>query len=182
MCDRDPRIANNSDIACIQLDVTDGGNTSLPAGTQAKSLYEPNDAFANINVMLATCVSSHSFDPSKVEFPGPPIWDVVSSGSNGADRAASPANAASATSASTTAAAATTIKKATTPTTTTSGVEALTSRACNKRRQGEPPVLTAVLGRPAVTVTIEHFPSHLPGNGQGTNVIWDLPEFAQDVM
>ncbi|KAJ6491679.1 glycoside hydrolase [Mycena vitilis] len=39
-------------IACIQLDVTDGGNTSLPAGTQAKSLYQQNGAFVNINVFI----------------------------------------------------------------------------------------------------------------------------------
>ncbi|KAK7057704.1 glycosyl hydrolase family 61-domain-containing protein [Favolaschia claudopus] len=64
-------------IACIQLNVKNGGGSSLPSGTQAKDLYSPNGAYANIDV------NSPSFDPSKVEIPGPAVWDGVSSGSSG---------------------------------------------------------------------------------------------------
>ncbi|KAJ7188875.1 glycosyl hydrolase family 61-domain-containing protein [Mycena filopes] len=64
-------------IACIQLDVTNGGDVSLPAGTQAKSLYKPDGAFANINVY------SDSFNPANVEIPGPAVWDGVSSTDDG---------------------------------------------------------------------------------------------------
>lgn len=59
-------------IACIQLDVTGGGQAALPKGTQARSLYDPNGAFANINVL------SGAFDPARVQIPGPPVWDGAS--------------------------------------------------------------------------------------------------------
>ncbi|KAJ7725648.1 glycosyl hydrolase family 61-domain-containing protein [Mycena maculata] len=67
----DPTTGPQLYIACIQLDVTGGGDTSLPAGTQAKSLYLPDGTFANTNVL------SGSFNPANVPIPGPTIWDGV---------------------------------------------------------------------------------------------------------
>jgi hypothetical protein len=83
----DPTTGPQVYAACIQLDVTDGGNLSLPGGTQSSALYETNGAFANYNVY------------SGGDFPsfGPAVWDQASSGpssgSNGAadTPAASPA-------------------------------------------------------------------------------------------
>ncbi|KAJ7736871.1 glycosyl hydrolase family 61-domain-containing protein [Mycena metata] len=72
----DPTTGPQLYITCIQLDVTNGGDLSLPMGTQAKSLYKPDGAFANINVY------SDSFDPASVEIPGPVVWDGVSSSAN----------------------------------------------------------------------------------------------------
>ncbi|KAJ6631452.1 glycosyl hydrolase family 61-domain-containing protein [Mycena sp. CBHHK59/15] len=69
----DPTTGPQLYIACIQLDVTSGGDTSLPRGTQANALYEPSGAFANIDVY------SDSFNPANVAIPGPAIWDGVSS-------------------------------------------------------------------------------------------------------
>ncbi|KAJ7032717.1 glycosyl hydrolase family 61-domain-containing protein [Mycena alexandri] len=69
----DPTTGPQLYITCIQLDVTNGGDMSLPTGTQAKSLYRPDGAFANINVY------SDSFNPASVEIPGPAVWDGVSS-------------------------------------------------------------------------------------------------------
>ncbi|KAK0469255.1 glycoside hydrolase family 61 protein [Desarmillaria tabescens] len=37
-------------IACVQVNVKDGGSQTLPAGTQAGSLYSPSGDFANFNV------------------------------------------------------------------------------------------------------------------------------------
>ncbi|KAJ7503113.1 glycoside hydrolase [Mycena galericulata] len=71
----DPTTGPQLYIACIQLDVTNGGDASLPAGTQAKSLYLPDGAFANTNVL------SSSFDAADVAIPGPEIWDGASSSS-----------------------------------------------------------------------------------------------------
>ncbi|KAF7297901.1 hypothetical protein HMN09_01010900 [Mycena chlorophos] len=68
----DPTSGPQLYIACIQLDVVNGGDRSLPEGTQAGHLYLTNGAFANIDVY------SDSFNPRNVEMPGPPIWDEVS--------------------------------------------------------------------------------------------------------
>ncbi|KAJ7108462.1 glycosyl hydrolase family 61-domain-containing protein [Mycena crocata] len=75
---KNPKSGPQNYIACIQLDVTGGGDATLPAGTQAKDLYKPDGELAKINVY------SGSFDPSNVTIPGPPIWDAVlsSSGNN----------------------------------------------------------------------------------------------------
>ncbi|KAJ7647793.1 glycosyl hydrolase family 61-domain-containing protein [Roridomyces roridus] len=70
----DPTTGPQLYIACIQLDVTNGGDRFLPAGTQSNALYLPNGAFANTNVL------SSSFNPAKVVIPGPAIWDGVSGG------------------------------------------------------------------------------------------------------
>ncbi|KAJ7072816.1 glycosyl hydrolase family 61-domain-containing protein [Mycena amicta] len=67
----DPTSGPQLYIACIQLDVVNGGESSLPAGTQAKHLYLTDGAFANIDVY------SDSFNPAKVEIPGPAIWEGV---------------------------------------------------------------------------------------------------------
>ncbi|KAF7362385.1 hypothetical protein MVEN_00585400 [Mycena venus] len=123
-------------IACIQLDVKNGGDASLPAGTQAKSLYSPNGDFANISVL------SGSFDPAKVAIPGPPVWDgVSSSSSNGSGKAAvtTLSKAAAPTKATTkaaaaTKAAATTKASSPSPTTSTSGAAATSAKACRRRR------------------------------------------------
>ncbi|KAJ7935278.1 glycosyl hydrolase family 61-domain-containing protein [Mycena leptocephala] len=113
-------------IACIQLNVVNGGDTSLPAGTQAKSLYDPNGAFANLNVY------SDSFNPAKVTIPGPPIWDGVSSNDSGDNRDATSAKAAPTTSKAPVA----TSKTATiTPTTSSSGAAATSAKACRPRRR-----------------------------------------------
>ncbi|KAJ7807810.1 glycosyl hydrolase family 61-domain-containing protein [Mycena olivaceomarginata] len=61
---------------------------SLPAGTQAKSLYLPDGAFANTNVL------SKSFNPAKVPIPGPPVWDGVSSSSSNGSKKATRADSA----------------------------------------------------------------------------------------
>ncbi|KAJ6593315.1 glycosyl hydrolase family 61-domain-containing protein [Mycena capillaripes] len=113
-------------IACIQLDVTNGGDTSLPAGTQAKSLYSPDGTFANIDVY------SGSFNPAKVDIPGPPIWDGVSvSNGNGDDRAATSTKAA----ATIPTTPSTTTKKVATPTTSSSAAPTST-KTCRPSRRG----------------------------------------------
>ncbi|KAJ7125273.1 glycosyl hydrolase family 61-domain-containing protein [Mycena epipterygia] len=118
----DPTTGPQLYIACIQLDVTNGGDASLPAGTQAKSLYRPDGAFANINVL------SDSFNPANIAIPGPDIWDgVSSSSSNTGDKEASPTEAA-ASSTKTTA--------ATAQTRTTTASSSATATACRKRRRG----------------------------------------------
>jgi len=58
-------------ISCIQIEVTNGGSTSLPAGTKASDLYDPNGDFANFNV--------YSDDVSSFKLPGPAVWDGASS-------------------------------------------------------------------------------------------------------
>ncbi|CAK5274020.1 unnamed protein product [Mycena citricolor] len=68
----DPTSGPQLYIACIQLDVKNGGDATLPAGTQAKDLYLTNGAFANTNVL------DPSFNPANVRMPGPPIWNGVS--------------------------------------------------------------------------------------------------------
>ncbi|KAJ7496748.1 glycoside hydrolase family 61 protein [Mycena latifolia] len=121
-----------SDIACIQLDVTNGGSATLPAGTQAKSLYKPDGDFANINVL------SSSFKASDISIPGPDIWDGVSSSSSNTGDKAETTKATSTKAATTTkptTEAAATTKKAATTTTSTSGAAATTSsRQCRQRR------------------------------------------------
>ncbi|KAJ7198568.1 glycosyl hydrolase family 61-domain-containing protein [Mycena pura] len=69
----DPSSGPQLYIACIQVDVTNGGDTSLPTGTQAKDLYRPDGAFANIDV---TSLTASFFN---VAIPGPAIWDSSSS-------------------------------------------------------------------------------------------------------
>ncbi|KAK7453311.1 hypothetical protein VKT23_011986 [Stygiomarasmius scandens] len=56
-------------VACIQVNVVDGGSTSLPEGTQAGSLYETDGYLANYDVYTAGTV---------FEDIGPAIWDLVS--------------------------------------------------------------------------------------------------------
>ncbi|KAF8150504.1 glycosyl hydrolase family 61-domain-containing protein [Mycena galopus ATCC 62051] len=78
----DPTTGPQLYIACIQLNVQNGGDTPLPAGTQAKSFYLPDGDFANINASsFALNVNSGSFDPAKIAIPGPAVWDGVSSSS-----------------------------------------------------------------------------------------------------
>ncbi|KAJ7603726.1 glycosyl hydrolase family 61-domain-containing protein [Mycena rosella] len=119
----DPTTGPQLYIACIQLDVTNGGDATLPAGTQAKSLYSPDGAFVNINVLSG-------FNPADIGIPGPAIWDGVSSSSSNNGNTG---NKAATTKATTAAAfAPTTTKKA--ATTTSSGAASTSSRACRKRR------------------------------------------------
>ncbi|KAF7289324.1 hypothetical protein MIND_01394300 [Mycena indigotica] len=61
-------------IACIQLEVVNGGQTSLPEGTQAGKLYLTNGAFAN------TDVYNGAFNPNNVKIPGPAVWDGATAG------------------------------------------------------------------------------------------------------
>ncbi|KAF7314376.1 hypothetical protein MKEN_00910300 [Mycena kentingensis (nom. inval.)] len=63
-------------IACIQLDVVNGGDATLPAGTQAKNLYKSDGDFANIDVY------SGSFNVNDVPIPGPAVWNGASSSSS----------------------------------------------------------------------------------------------------
>ena len=57
-------------IACVQLDVTGDGTTTLPEGTQAGQLYDPNGDFANFDV----CGSSFIVDSSAHSPPALPGW------------------------------------------------------------------------------------------------------------
>jgi len=125
----DPTTGPQLYIACIQLDVKNGGSTSLPAGTQAKSLYSPNGDFANINV------NSPSFDPSKVTIPGPPVWDGVSSSSS-SNGSGDNRNPYSSTHAGTTSGKAAATTKAASPTTSSSGTAATPAKTCSRCRRG----------------------------------------------
>ncbi|KAJ7270119.1 glycosyl hydrolase family 61-domain-containing protein [Mycena haematopus] len=82
----DPTTGPQLYIACIQLNVENGGNVSLPPGVQAKSLYSPNGDFANMDVY------SGSFDFAKVAIPGPAVWDGVSSTSSASRKTARATN------------------------------------------------------------------------------------------
>ncbi|KAJ7108466.1 glycosyl hydrolase family 61-domain-containing protein [Mycena crocata] len=128
-------------IACIQLDVTDGGDATLPAGTQAKSLYKPNGDFANIDVY------SGSFNPSNVPIPGPEIWNGVSSSSGNNGNSGDDDKEAATTKKATTTkkASATTTKAAAAPaaattttkaSNTTTGASLTSTKACPRRRRG----------------------------------------------
>ncbi|KAL1694255.1 glycoside hydrolase family 61 protein [Schizophyllum commune] len=63
-------------IACVQLDVTGDGTTTLPEGTPAGQLYDPNGDFANFDLYQDGQISSF-------KVPGPAVWDGASSGSGG---------------------------------------------------------------------------------------------------
>ncbi|KAL1747150.1 glycoside hydrolase family 61 protein [Schizophyllum fasciatum] len=63
-------------IACVQLDVTGDGTTTLPEGTQAGQLYDPNGDFANFDLYQDGQISSF-------KTPGPAVWDGASGGSSG---------------------------------------------------------------------------------------------------
>ncbi|THU76439.1 hypothetical protein K435DRAFT_846600 [Dendrothele bispora CBS 962.96] len=56
-------------VACIQINVIDGGSDELPSGTQAGSLYETDGYLANYDVYTAGTV---------FEDIGPAVWDIVS--------------------------------------------------------------------------------------------------------
>ncbi|KAJ6497496.1 glycosyl hydrolase family 61-domain-containing protein [Mycena sanguinolenta] len=85
----DPTTGPQLYIACIQLNVQNGGTVSLPPGVQAKSLYLPNGDFANMDVYR------DSFDFATVAIPGPAVWDGVSSASSKTVRAINDDTAAS---------------------------------------------------------------------------------------
>lgn len=57
---------------CAQIEVVNGGSTSLPAGTNAGQLYQPWGDFAWFNVM-----NNNGFTD-----PGPAVWDQVTGGSS----------------------------------------------------------------------------------------------------
>ncbi|KAJ6590027.1 glycoside hydrolase family 61 protein [Mycena vulgaris] len=121
----DPTTGPQLYIACIQLDVTNGGSATLPAGTQAKSLYDPNGAFANTNVL------SGSFKAADVAIPGPAIWNGVSAAaSNSGDKAVTTKAAATTKAATTTA----TTKKAATTTSSSTAASTTSSRVCRQRQ------------------------------------------------
>ncbi|KAI4523027.1 hypothetical protein K525DRAFT_222481 [Schizophyllum commune Loenen D] len=62
-------------IACVQLDVTGDGTTTLPEGTQAGQLYDPNGDFANFDLYQDGQISSF-------KVPGPAVWDGATGGGN----------------------------------------------------------------------------------------------------
>lgn len=81
-------------IACIQIEVTGGGSTSLPEGTLAGSLYDTNGDYANFNV--------YSSDNAAQSFvvPGPAVWDQASSGSSSSTSGSSSGSTSSGSSSS----------------------------------------------------------------------------------
>ncbi|KAF5345466.1 hypothetical protein D9758_013629 [Tetrapyrgos nigripes] len=72
-------------VACIQINIQDGGEDQLPQGTLAGSLYETNGSLANYDVYT---------DSTVFEDIGPAVWDVVSglTGSSSSSTSSSSSN------------------------------------------------------------------------------------------
>lgn len=75
----DPRSGAQMYVACVQVEVVNGGSASLPSGTQAGQLYSPTGEFAKYNVYSDNVSNFQNF-----KVPGPAVWDGGSSsgGSN----------------------------------------------------------------------------------------------------
>ncbi|KAL0570365.1 hypothetical protein V5O48_011595 [Marasmius crinis-equi] len=69
----DPTSGPQNYVACAQINIKNGGDVSLPAGTKAGSLYASDGYLAKYSV----------FDsPTSFNGDGPALWDGASSGSN----------------------------------------------------------------------------------------------------
>lgn len=75
-------------IACVQVNVKQGGSQTLPSGTQAGSLYSPSGDFANFNV--------YAGDQWKDPFPD--VLSFASSFSSGSSSSSSDVSSSSASS------------------------------------------------------------------------------------
>ncbi|KAJ4475008.1 glycoside hydrolase family 61 protein [Lentinula aciculospora] len=68
-------------VGCIQVEVVDGGDVTLPEGTKAGSLYAADGDFAQYNV--------YSDNGANFVNPGPAVWDGASSSSSSSTSASS---------------------------------------------------------------------------------------------
>ncbi|KAJ3876182.1 glycoside hydrolase family 61 protein [Lentinula edodes] len=77
-------------VGCIQVEVIDGGDVTLPEGTAAGSLYAPDGDFAQYNV--------YSDNGANFVNPGPAVWDGASSSSSSSSSSLSASTSVSASS------------------------------------------------------------------------------------